>query len=154
MQRRVGGSFATGCSTSKLGSFLRSIDPRFCARPPYSERLLLRCVLFVCRSSERLKQGLDWAFRFSKPKLYYQAGSVSAALVKACPVLHREYAPPLVSFGGGMHMVLSVGTACFVTTPVKCPAAYMMHIEASPDVEHQQSATSISSWLPVLRLPK
>lgn len=47
----------------------------------------------------------------SKPNLYFQQDSVAAALVKVCPVLHKEYAPPLVSMGGGMHMVLSVGTA-------------------------------------------
>lgn len=32
-----------------------------------------------------------------------------ADLLKLCPVLYQDYAPPLVSLNGGMHMVLSVG---------------------------------------------
>lgn len=32
-----------------------------------------------------------------------------AEVLKLCPVLYEDYAPPLVSFNGGMHMVLSVG---------------------------------------------
>ena len=32
-----------------------------------------------------------------------------ADLLALCPVLYKDYAPPLVSMNGGMHMVLSVG---------------------------------------------
>ena len=64
---------------------------------------------FVSRSGEHFKLGLDWLLRMSKPRLYYQQRSMAASLVKACPALHKGYAPPLISMGGGMHMVLSVG---------------------------------------------
>ena len=61
------------------------------------------------RSGGHVRLAFDWALRLAKPRLYFNAGSVMAELLKLCPVLYQDYAPPLVSFNGGMHMVLSVG---------------------------------------------
>lgn len=64
---------------------------------------------YVCRSGGHLRVAFDWALRLSKPRLYFQEGGVMSQLLPYCPVLYQDYAPPLVSMNGGMHMVLSVG---------------------------------------------
>ena len=64
---------------------------------------------FCDRSGGHVRVAFDWALRLAKPRLYYEEGSLMADLLALCPVLYQDYAPPLVSMNGGMHMVLSVG---------------------------------------------
>jgi len=66
------------------------------------------------RSGGHVRVAFDWALRLAKPRLYYEEGSLMADLLALCPVLYKDYAPPLVSMNGGMHMVLSVGE------PLRC----------------------------------
>ena len=63
----------------------------------------------LCRTGDQLQLAFHWMLRLAKPTLYFKEDSVMAELLKLCPVLYQDYAPPLVSFNGGMHMVLSVG---------------------------------------------
>ncbi len=65
--------------------------------------------MFCDRSGGHVRVAFDWALRLAKPRLYYEEGSLMADLLALCPVLYKDYAPPLVSMNGGMHMVLSVG---------------------------------------------
>ena len=82
--------------------------------------------MFNYRSGGHVRVAFDWALRLAKPRLYYQEGSLMADLLALCPVLYKDYAPPLVSMNGGMHMVLSVGEShcaartvgCF--SPIRC----------------------------------
>ena len=43
-----------------------------------------------------------------------------ADLLALGPVLYKDYAPPLVSMTGGMHMVLSVGEPLFCMRLISC----------------------------------
>lgn len=86
------------------------------------------CYRMFSETGVHFKLGLDWVLRMSKPKLYYQQASLAAALVQACPVLHKEYAPPLVSMGGSMHMVLSV-----VVRRAYVRARYTRRLVTTPD---------------------
>ncbi|KAL3130184.1 hypothetical protein ABBQ38_008488 [Trebouxia sp. C0009 RCD-2024] len=63
---------------------------------------------FLLRTGGHVRVAFTWTLRLAKPCLCYKEDSVMADLLKLCPVLHQDYAPPFVSFNGGMHMVLSV----------------------------------------------
>ena len=76
--------------------------------------LCLYIPTFAYRSGGHVRLAWEWTLRMAKPRLFYQEGGIAAQLLPLCPVLHKDYAPPLVSLNGGMHMVLSVGElACF-----------------------------------------
>ena len=72
------------------------------------------------RSGGHVRVAFDWALRLAKPRLFYEEGSLMADLLALCPVLYKDYAPPLVSMNGGMHMVLSVGEPLFCMRLISC----------------------------------
>lgn len=63
----------------------------------------------VYRSGVQFRGAYEWLLRMAKPKLYFKEHSLISELLKLCPILHQDYAPPLVSLNGSMHMILSVG---------------------------------------------
>lgn len=80
------------------------------------------------RSGGHVRVAFDWALRLAKPRLYYQEGSLMADLLALCPVLYKDYAPPLVSMNGGMHMVLSV-----VVRRAYVRSSYSRRLVSTPD---------------------
>ena len=89
----------------------------------------------VCRSGGHVRLAWERTLRMAKPRLFYQEGGIAAQLLPLCPVLHKDYAPPLVSLNGGMHMVLSVGElACLHDDASTACALCGMH--AMPETLH------------------
>lgn len=86
------------------------------------------CQKLMQQSGGHLRVAFDWALRLSKPRLYFQEGGVMSQLLPYCPVLYQDYAPPLVSMNGGMHMVLSV-----VVRRAYVRSSYTRHFVTTPD---------------------